>query len=252
MNGQRMRNQEIMEAGRGELAIAQFLSLCGLRGMWPLSSFNDTGNAYDLSGQSRTLTYNGNPVYDYDGQAPYIAFDGAGDYLHRADEAGLDILGNEAYVGTPGLTVGGWFYLGSLAANQTFISKYSGAVNHSWTLQYLTANSQSSFEISNTGADSFIVNSDDGSIEISKWYFNVGRFEPSTRISNYLNGIWSHNLIAIPATIRNSTANLRIGMRSDGTVPLTGRASMNFLCASALSDATISFLFNQTRAMYGV
>ncbi|NJO31403.1 MAG: hypothetical protein HC874_30490 [Richelia sp. SL_2_1] len=68
-----------------------------------------TGNVYDLSGQGRTLTYNGNPTFNYTGLVPYVSLDGTGDFLSRADETDLDILGTETIYNSAvrGLTLGG-------------------------------------------------------------------------------------------------------------------------------------------------
>ena len=104
----RVDNQVVPE--KSPDLISPFLALPGLVGFWPMSSVQrSTGNAYDLSGQTRTLTYNGNPTYNINNDfAPYIRLDGTGDFLSRADETDLDILGTETiYASTVrGLTLG--------------------------------------------------------------------------------------------------------------------------------------------------
>ena len=56
-------------------ACSMYQALTGLRGFWPMSALASGGNAFDLSANVRTLTYNGNPTYDFDSLAPYIRFD---------------------------------------------------------------------------------------------------------------------------------------------------------------------------------
>lgn len=241
-----------MEAGRGELVIAQFLALTGLRGHWPMSSFDENGDTFDLSGQDRTLSYVGNPVYNYDGLIPYLRFDGVGDYLRRVDEAGLDITGTETYVGIPGLTLGGWFRPENVLFTQSIISKWMPAANFSYLLQ-LRGGTSIRFYISDNGVNFDSVDSTTG-CNANTWYWMACRFNDADAGAELT--IWLNEEQTTAATARNAifsgAADFNIGSHNNGTSPYTGRASMNFLCAAALSDGTIDFLFQQTKAMYGV
>jgi hypothetical protein len=235
--------------------ISHMLALPGLRGFWPMSSFDENGNAYDLSGQGRTLTYNGNPTYNYDDLAPYLDFDGTGDYLSRADEAGLDILGTEAYVANPGLTLGGWFWLDALPVGTSwgFTGKWldTGGSNQRSYLVFIDPSALVNFIISSDGTGFVLVQS--AAVSATSWIFLVGRFVPSSEISIFVNNTEVVNTTSIPAAIFNSSAQFNIGAYANATVPpLNGRASLCFLCASALSDAIIGNLFQQSRALFGV
>lgn len=97
--------------------LSMYTLLPGLRGFWPMSLFDSSGNCLDASPNAHTLTYSGNPRYCLDGLAPYLKFGGT-DYLIRADEADFDIIGTEGYVNSNlrGLTIGGWFYFETLAS----------------------------------------------------------------------------------------------------------------------------------------
>jgi len=168
--------------------ISPFMALPGLRGFWPTSSFNETGNAYDLSGQGRTLTYNGNPMYNYDGLVPYIDLDGTGDYLSRADEAGLDILGTETYVAAAarGLTTGGWFYFNNaLGATEGMIAKWNSSLgNHrSYMLRRQAADGTIIFRVSDNGVGSRAAQST-ASPTATQWFFVVGRFDPGVELAD--------------------------------------------------------------------
>jgi len=229
--------------------------LPALRGFWPMSSFNENGDAYDLSGQGRTLTYNGNPTYNYSSLIHYIDLDGTGDYLSRTDEAGLDILGTESYVAgaAQGLTLGGWFYFNNMAAASEYcIAKYDtfGVAQRAYGLLRI-ATGEARLSISNNGAALVTVTSVD-ILSPTAWYFLVGRFDPSAEMKVWINGNAWTNVAAIPASIFNSTADLTIGARTGGYELMTGRASLCFLCAAALSDSIISALFHQTRAIFNV
>lgn len=232
--------------------ISQYLALPALRGFWPMSSANEGGNALDLSGQGRTLTYTGNPTYNFTGLAPYIDLDGVGDYLTRADEAGLDVLGNEAYVGAPGLTVGGWFRFDRENAQEGLICKSDGtAANRNWDLLFRgdAAGDPAQFAVSN-GANSYTAT---GTTDLTTatWYFIVGRYVPSTSVDLWVDAAKSSTVAGIPATANNSNAAFQIGARN-GLITLDGRASLCFLCAAALSDSIITALYQHSRVLFGV
>src|SRR3990172_4789567 len=130
----RIRNIETM--GNGVFlgnVLASYMALPGLVGFWPMSSIQrSTGNAYDLSGQGRTLTYNGNPAYTYyNGLVPYIDLDGTGDYLSRSDETDLDITGAETIytTGAAGLTIGCWAWFDVAGGTETAMSKWNPTGN---------------------------------------------------------------------------------------------------------------------------
>jgi len=263
-----VRNNELVDLLRADFqarsepnfawksAVSSLLALPGIRGVWPMSSFDSAGNAYDMSGQARTLTYNGNPLYNYSNLAPYIQFDGTGDRLTRADEAGLDITGTESYVApvANGLTMLGWFYVTAfdVAANDGLFSKWITAGNlRSYLLYIPTPASQiATFVISTDGIATVAVSTT--TISIGRWYFIASRFVPSTSLDIWLNGTKTTNAVGIPASIFNSTSLLEIGSMQNGANPFNGRASMCALCATALSDAIIGTLYQQMRTMYGV
>jgi hypothetical protein len=254
----RIRNLEAIEQGvfTGN-TLASFMALPGLVGFWPMSSVQrSTGNAYDLSGQGRTLTYNGNPAYSYyNGLMPYIDLDGTGDFLSRADETDLDILGNESIytTGAAGLTLGGWFWADTLGVGSAgLIGKYTTTGNQR---SYLL------FVVSSTVGPAFIISGDGtatdsathpSAVATGGWFFAVGVYIPSTSVSIFVNSTKTTNSTSIPATIFNSTAALQIGAFSAGTALLDGRAALCFLCANALSDELITSLYSQSKPLFGL
>lgn len=233
-------------------ACSAFLALPGLRGFWPLGAFDSAGNAWDQSGNGRTLTYNapgvGIPLYNAYDLAPYFDLDGTG-YLNRADEAGLDILGNEAFVAAAiqGLTLGGWFWR-DVQQQQGLIGKCQGG-NNSYRIYNTGVNDTIQFGIWDAGGVQRTVNGT--SAGTLGWEFIVGRFEPNNNEVN-LTIDNTETTAATPAatTIRNQNAAFAIG-NENGNV-MDGRASMCFLCAAALPDITIASLYQQTRRMFYV
>lgn len=233
-------------------AAALLAALPGVRGAWTMGDFDESGNQHDLSGQGRTLWYAGNPQYGYTGLAPYLALDGTGDYLWRADEAGLDISGTESYVAAArrGLTVLAWVYQNAIGTAQAYVSKWGGAGSYSYLL-YKDASDYARFYISSDGAASVIATST-VTLDATTWYFLAGRLRPSAAVDVFVNDALVSNVAGPPASCYNSGANLTLGRLSTGGSSLAGRLSMVALCACALSDTIINQVYHWTRRMYGV
>lgn len=249
-----IRDLESQSAPVAARLIDPFLSLPGLVGFWPMSSVQrSTGNAYDLSGQGRTLTYNGNPTYNiFNGFAPYIDLDGTGDFLSRADETDLDILGTETIYASAvrGLTLGGWGWFDNAAGSiETLMGKFGAAGNYSYLLQRNGAGNLDWNVSSNGTALTSVTGS---ALAASGWYFFAARYTPSMSVSVFQNMVEAVNSTSIPSALFNSTADFRIGLRSDGNFPMDGRAALCFLCANAVSNAKLTEVFNATRRYFGV
>lgn len=249
---------------RGEATLAwgnilsMFSLLPGLRGFWPMSTSNDAGATYDQSACGRHLTYNGNPLYYGIGLAPYIEFDGTGDYLSRADEAGLDILGTETFMGTDwrGLTIGGWFYLNSLAPGHNYglIGKWktSGSNDASYLLYWDDTTNKAAMAVSADGS-TVVQCLSSAVLAANNWYFIVGRFDPSAEVAIWLNGVKTANAVGIPASLFSGAADFNIGAYDNGaTALLHGGCSLCFLTGSCLTETIIQALYHHSRALYGV
>ncbi len=237
-------------------ALSAFLALDGLRGFWPMSAFDSGGLAQDMSGHGHHLSNANTAVFNVATRAPYCEFDGVNQALFRADEADLSITGTEAYVHTDvqGMTCGGWFYSEDATAQQGLLTKRSAAAGQfSWTLRFRgdVAGDPAQFWISDDGTN-FDTVSSTASYAADTWHFVVGRF--SDGLTGEELAIWvdavQTNAATARAAIFDSTAALVIGAIDGATVALDGRASLCFLCASALSDETILSLYNQTRSLF--
>jgi hypothetical protein len=238
--------------------VSSWSMLPGLVGFWPMSSVQrSTGNAYEISGQGRTLTYTGNPTYNiYNNFVPYIDFDGVGDYLSRADETDLDVLGTEATnaAAVRGLTWGGWFWFDVGGALYGLIGKWnSNAVNQRSYLIYKSATEFINVLVSTDGIAAVSATTVTA-LTSSNWYFIVGRYIPSVSIDAYVNSNMKvTQAVGIPASIFNSIANFNIGAYSNGVNgQMDGRATLCFLSHQAYSDALINAMFQQSRILFGV
>jgi hypothetical protein len=250
------RHDDLVLPEKSPDLVSPFLALPMLRGLW-VASVDSGGDWYDVSGHGHHLTYNGDPVFGYDGLVPYWDLDGTGDYFSRADEADLDITGVEAYVAAAamGLTMGGWFYPDSVVAN-TFngvMTKIDIAGNQmSYWINGYDAASRVYGGMSSLGTAASSVQVFAGAPAAGDWHFWVLRFIPSTELAFFDTGTWHRVAAGIPASIHSGTADFYIGQRTAAGTEWAGRAAICFLCAAACSDAQISSAFNQTKAAFRV
>lgn len=239
--------------------IAPYLAAPGLRGFWPLSSFDENGDAFDLSGQGRVLTYNGDPMYNWDGLVPYLQLDGTGDYLARADEVGLDILGSESYVAAAaqGVSLYSWVWFDDAILNlESIIGKYAGVGQRSYYL-FRSAGGDATFRIVD-GVATRSVSIANALTDASEWNFVAGRWDRSgITIDVYVGNEdgWQTNSAAVaPAggVLVNSNSDFRVGADGAGVNLMTGRVTMGALYVMGHSEAQIQSIFEQTRSAFGV
>lgn len=216
-------------------AISMYLSLPQLRGFWPMSSVNESGNVYDLSGQGRTLTNNGAATFGTAGLVPYASTT-SGKFFSRADEAGLDITG--------GLTIVSWRRFTTLpGATQAFTLTKDQA----YRLYHLS--NYPIFAVYDAVPTIKVLQFDPANVSSANtWYFLAARFTPSTEMKLWRNEEFVSTTSSVPATLNNSANQLSVGLMSAGAADNTLVA----LCATALSDAQIFTLYEGTRALFNV
>jgi hypothetical protein len=229
--------------------ITSFKNLPGLRAVWPMTTISSTSAIYDQSGLNKILTRSGTPTLDIDNWIPFMSFNGTTDYLSRADEADLDIGGNESYINANinGLTMGGWFrQTTDPSAQRVIIGKGFNAPSKAYRI-YSSNTLAPTFEISTDGTNIVTIASST-TISLDEWYFIVGRFIPSTEIKIWVNAQKDTSVAGIPATIFNS--GVGFGIASDGVQFWPGDASISFLCCAALPDAIINSLYEQSKVLF--
>lgn len=259
--GRRLDTQELPE--KSSDLISPFLALPPLRAFWPMSAVDYTNpQAKDLGGGGHHLTNNNVATFGYDPNrvlVPCIFLNGTTQYLSRADGGAAnwaDIVGTEAYILATqrGLTLGGWFWTDTFSGLDGFMAK-GGAVianlSYSMFLRNAAPFTTLRCEIYSGGVASTV----DATVTMSAsaWHFLAFRYKPSTEIKSWVNSSTATNVVAIPASITDSTGAFEVGrFLNNNANALDGRASLCFLCAAALSDAAISSLFQQTRGAFGV
>jgi hypothetical protein len=222
-------------------AISYYLGLPQLRGFWPMSSVNENGNPYDLSGQGRTLTNNNAATFGVYGLQSYTALNGVNQYHSRADEAGLDITGS--------LTFGAWIRP-SANVGAGIIGKYDTAGNNRAYLIRRDATTTITLFISSNGIVATSIPSTEFA-PINTWSFICGRYTQATTMSIFINNIVASLAVGIPASISNSAAQLDMGAWRSGTFEFfPGYIALPFLCAAACSDAQINALYWLGRPLF--
>jgi len=232
---------ELQEVRAWSETVSRTLLLPKLRGFWPFSSADQTGNAYDLSGQGRTLTQNGNPVFAAGFLNPLVILDGTGDYFFRTGEAGLRITGN--------LTMMIWVRFDNTAsATETCMSKWLYTGNQLSYRLYRSAAGAGTAEISSDGSTVTSVTGE--TIGATTWTHLALRFTASTELAVFVNHIKAVNTTSIPASIYSNPADLLIGGYGTGSALMTGRLCLASICAIALSDEIILGKYHLERKLF--
>jgi hypothetical protein len=223
---------------------ATFLALPALRAFWPLNVWNNAGQFQDMSGNGKVLAGANMQVGIYNNLVPYASFNGTSANIVRASEADLQITG--------ALTIGGWFYWNTFpgAGQRGLMGKYDAGTQRSYLL-FQDSTPQIDFIVSNTGAvDAGQVNNPN-TPTAAAWYFVAGRYTPSTETAIFLNNNKNTNTTSIPASLFSGTAAFQVGSYNSANW-MDGRAAACFLCAAALPDTLLSYVFQRTRGIFGV
>jgi len=143
---------------------------------------------------------------------PYVALDGANDFLILNDAAWQEPGANTFLVWT-------WFRFSAVMANfQICVGKYDGGVNCSWMLYWHNVSQLFAFLTNQTGnfANNVIVQTTH-TVAPNTWYFAAGYFQPSTLMRIYVGepndaALTIDSLaVGIPASCFNGVADLCIG-----------------------------------------
>jgi len=256
---QRVTRQETGSGGGTTLGevYGQFQGLPGLRGLWYPGSVDNAGSLYDISGQGRTLSVGaGAPTVNMlnNNLAPYQFYGGGGVHT-RPSEAGLQISGLETSIASSlrGLTMGGWFTVNNTGTRYGLMQKYTTGTNQrSYALWVFETGTVPQFYVSSNGTAVTTIGSSVAPLTAGAWYFIVGRYVPSTSVDIYVNGVKTTNTTTIPASIFNTSTSPFDIARFDAGSLLVGAMGLGFLCAAALPDTLLTYLFARSRALFGV
>jgi hypothetical protein len=267
------RNDDLMNFIRGEFqarfepnfAWKSAVSLCtalpGVRGAWPMSAvkYTNTDRAADVSGNGNHLTGSNAPQFSSENLIPRVNFSGANS-LFRADGGAAnwaDITGTDSYIlsANRGLAFYAWVYFDNAIGSQEYImSKYGAAGNRSYRLvRQATGELRGSVSVDGTAITDV---TSTATLAQNTWYFTALQYDPSTKLSVWIgdsSGLDETPLaVGVPASIFDSTASFVLGAQTTATVFMTGKQSLDALCAEYHDDYIVKATFNQLRSMFGV
>lgn len=231
-------------------AVSLILNLPGLRGFWPGTILDGSGNCQDLGPNGLHLT-RVNTVYGYENLLPYMEFAGA-EEMTRTDEAAFDILGSEAYIAPAlrGLTMGCWINADSIAGGVPwhYMTKYGSATtNRPYTL--LIEDDDVSFAVTTSGSSEKSA-SILGEVAASSWFYTAGRFDPGSEVKVWLNESTATNVATIPIGLVNGTADFRLGRMEAGDF-FEGKMALPWLSTMLLPDYMVDMVYQQTKSLFG-
>lgn len=237
------------------------MSLPGLVGYWPGAVDIGASELLDVSGNGLHLTRNGDAKVGLDPATPfatYTAYDGTGDYFSHADDARLDIQGNESIIhfSDPGLVAMAWVWLNDIssALDRGIISKWTVAAppQRSYMLNVREAEGAAEFLVSGNGSASFSVVTEFDLLLSDTWHFVAGRYATSS-IEVWLDLNYAINQTSIPSTLFNGTSVFAVGSAFGDifTGDMDGRIAHPVLCASRLSRLTIETFYQMTAPLFG-
>lgn len=248
--------QRQYDSAFASIGTSMYRWLPGLRGFWPMTAIDGSGNFLDQSGNGLTLTNNNTAKIYYSGLAGFTRFTAASsESATRADEAAFDITGAEAYINglVQGLTVMCWTQAVTLpGTTMNIVSKWRTATNE--RSYRLTVNTLSQFQFGISG-DGTATHSVAATVAATTtpWYFVAGRYDQNTpKVDLFVNNAKYTNNVGTPAALFSGSANFAVATNHGLTELYDGRIALVALCAASLSDAIILTLYHKTRAMFGV
>lgn len=231
------------------------MGLPALRAYWTMGILNASGGVIDSSGIGVTLTRHNTLMHNAASVRRGIFFNGSTAYLSRADGAAVDYSGaNSALFSTVrGLTISAWIRPNILGGQQGIVCKWTGGGNLSYIMQIPSAlPNRISVAVSGNGTSEARATAPADFLQASTYYNVILRYTPSTSIELIVDGVVSDtNTTSIPSSIYNSTVDLNIGCRANGTTDFyNGYISDVFVCDTPLRDDTIQAYYNLTAPMY--
>jgi len=164
-----------------------------------------------------------------------------------------NITGTESYIGAPGLTMGCWVRFGNAAGALEYVmGKWSDAAgNRSYVIRRDVAGTITA-AVSVDGTASVTATST-ATPAAATWTYLALRYVPSTSLSIFVYDIPVTNAVGIPASIYVGASVFTIGAEGVfSAYSMTGRLSLCFLCAGALTVPTIKSVYHATKNAFGV
>ena len=174
-------------------------------------------------------------------------FDGTNDFIDLGNPTKYQNL-------TGAMTLSAWVYVDSYTASGRIVTKGGNGTNRGWSLNIEFNGGgapEASFQIATSASVLATVETLPlNPMPTGTWYHLAGVFTPDSvadansdgTLAIYVNGVLANSKTTSAGSQHNSTANVAIGARSDGTVPFDGRIDDVRIYDQALSAADIAAL----------
>lgn len=197
---------------------------------WALEDATDSHTTgRDLTNAGGNISF----VTGYNNNAAEYTF-ASGQKLSRADNADHP---------TGALTVAGWFKCDAINLNRDICSKWTSTGNQrSFLLRWQGSTNLAQFFVSSNGSSSVNTKATT-TMSASTWYHVAAVYDPSTAIRVYINGTMEgENTTSIPSAIYDSTSDITLGVRTDGSAKWDGLLDEFAIWERALTDDEIAWL----------
>lgn len=198
-------------------------------------------------------------TFGFEGQIPYILFDGQTVYIPPDTSVGV-ITGNWAATEEMGITVGCWmkpdFLPTQTPENGTLIGKIStpatsAAGQYAYVLDLFSPGNIRFWLSSTGGYNSIYVDTvqSSGGVSIDEWNFVVGSWN-----QDYIRVVVNELTYSMQSTqteIVNSRAPLTFGGWANGDYKYQGKIAYPFLCFGCLTPERIQDLYIRTKSIFG-
>lgn len=253
------------------IMVSKYLHLPGIRGFWGPGYRNDSAYAgtphiTDQSGNGYHMpTVVAIPVIYTLGGRSYFAFTGA-NYCSLADNAHFDILANEAWINTPGLSLGAWVNTATArpyAGDEGILSKLGAAGNRAYNLTLSAGNSNRlTLELSDDGTKLYQFDHSK-TILVNTWYFMAATFTPGVAgldpagVRIWVNEVMQFHTVSdrgtagLPAIIFNSTQALQFASYNGAANLFTGFQAYWWICGNYIPQTDIYNLYETTKNIFG-
>jgi len=177
---------------------------------------------------------------------PYVEFDSGAAYYTSRDTATLSPTGD--------VTVGGWFYMDALGVQGAMINKWYTTGNERSYNLHVAAGGALTFEASSDGSATAgkLLSVAGGIVTAGQWWFGVGRLSCSATQGVCLDGTWTTVSTAIPTATYDCARSLYLGRYNESaTTWFNGRIAQFWICAYAVPDAWIAWLWENQAPYFG-
>lgn len=228
-------------------ALSAYLTIPALRGLWPGSSFDQTGTLYDVSGQARHMTATGSQIPDpyYTGRTAYV-------HLSRRNAEAFQLANNAALSPTTALSFGLWLRLDGGALPCTLFGKMN-AGDYAYGLS-LHANAGETATIRfYHSPDGTTLNYNETTMENLAWRHVAATFHPDNGPALYVDGQRTVTASGLTTSLNVNAAPLTIGYSQFQSInTLDGSIALAFLAGFPLHQDHVADLYQVTRCLFGV